>query len=78
MQAPEQERFNAIGHMKRQGLSPIDAIKAVRSQFSVGLGDAKRLVMSHPAWAVEAAATATLCDEIEVALHQLDQNPGRG
>jgi ribosomal protein L7/L12 len=75
MDALEKERFDAISQMKRQGLPPIDAIKAVRSKFSVGLGDAKQLVMSHPAWAEEAAAAATLHDEIEMALNHLDQNP---
>ncbi len=58
----DQSQAETIAAMKRQGLSIIEAIKATREIYSIGLGDAKQLVTLHPAWRTEALAAGPLHD----------------
>ena len=48
---------DAISVMKHHGVSTIEAIKAVREIYSIGLGPAKQLVTSHDAYS-DAVMTA--------------------
>lgn len=52
-----------IDLMNTRGMPIIDAIKVVRELFPLGLGDAKRLVATHPAYQEIAAASEPLHDE---------------
>jgi cyclic pyranopterin phosphate synthase len=51
--------------MHDDGVTIIDAIKAVRSLYRIDLGEAKRLVTSHPDWASETAAGDELHQVLE-------------
>lgn len=46
----------------------LDAIKVVRRVCGVSLGEAKRLVTSHPKWRAAAESAQTLHDEFEETL----------
>ena len=50
--------------MSRRGLSILEAIKAARSVFGIGLGSAKLLVSSHPSWSQTAEAAGPLHDAL--------------
>jgi ribosomal protein L7/L12 len=50
--------------MKEQGLNIIEAIKASRSLFGVGLGEAKLIVASHPSWSETALAARPFQDAV--------------
>lgn len=68
-----------IGEMKDRGLSIIEAIKAVREVFGVGLGEAKQLVANHPAYVEIARAADPLHEELiqvfEDAVRQENEAP---
>jgi len=51
-----------VADARNQGFSVIDTIKIVRQLYDIGLGEAKIIVTSHPAWAVEAQNMARLAD----------------
>jgi len=51
-----------VADASNQGFSVIDTIKIVRQLYDIGLGEAKIIVTSHPAWAVEAQNMARLAD----------------
>jgi ribosomal protein L7/L12 len=44
-------RDDVIASLHADGLSIIESIKAVRTLYGVGLGDAKQIVTAHPVWA---------------------------
>jgi len=43
-------REDIIARLHEDGLWIIEAIKAVRRLYGVGLGEAKQLVSTHPSW----------------------------
>jgi ribosomal protein L7/L12 len=50
--------------MKERGLTITEAIKASMQLFGIGLGDAKSLVSSHPAWNQTAEAAKPFQDDL--------------
>ncbi len=56
-----QSRF--IRTLHDQGLTIIESMKAVMTEFGVGLGEAKILVTSHEAWAGVVAEHGPLHEE---------------
>lgn len=44
-------RDDVIASLHADGLSIIESIKAVRTLYGVGLGDAKQIVIAHLVWA---------------------------
>ena len=57
-------RDEILNAMKTRDLTIIEAIKASMQLFGVGLGDAKAIVTSHPAWSPIARAAIPLHDAI--------------
>lgn len=53
-----------IDACRRRGLTITETIKAVRAEFGIGLGQAKRLVAAHPAYRDIHEAALPLHDEI--------------
>lgn len=39
-----------LTYLKDQNVSIIEAVKIVRSEYKINLGDAKQIVTAHPAW----------------------------
>jgi ribosomal protein L7/L12 len=52
-----------VAELRRDGLSIIDAIKAVRKACGVSLGEAKAIVTSNAAWADVAQESQSLREE---------------
>ena len=63
---------NFIYEQRLRDPSPIAAIKEVRERFQVGLGTAKHLVESHPAWFSIVDANRPLQEIAEQILTQAD------
>ena len=62
-------RLNAfLAELRRNGTSPIEAIKIVREKQRISLGEAKRIVFNSPAWSDAREEQAKLIDEIFAAL----------
>lgn len=61
-----------MGALRRAGCTPIQALKALRSHYKIGLGDANRLLLSHPAWADAAREHDHWTDAMEEAFTTLD------
>ncbi len=59
--------------MGEQGLTIMEAIKASMQRFGIGLGEAKSLVTSHPAWKQTADASRPFQDELIKALKDLGE-----
>ena len=58
-----------------QGSNAIDAIKAVRQRFQVGLGIAKGLVECHPAWFSIVEANRPFQELAEQVFAEKDSTP---
>jgi hypothetical protein len=50
--------------LKEHGLTIVEAIKASRSLFGIGLGEAKSIVTSHPSWSETAQAARPFQDAL--------------
>ncbi len=57
-------REEVVAAMKDRGLTIAQAIKASMHLFGVGLGDAKRLVASHPSWSETAQAAGPFQEDL--------------
>lgn len=58
----------ALIDLRLAGVSPIEAIKAIRSVLKVDLGEAKKIFSSSPAWRAENEAADLLHTQIFTAL----------
>lgn len=65
-----------VAAMKDRGLTIAQAIKASMHLFGVGLGDAKGLVASHPAWSETAQAARPFQDEL-IQAFRAAEDPGK-
>ncbi len=54
-----------IAGRKAEGLSIMEAIKAVMTTYGVSLAAAKKMVSEHPAWSLTVAAAGPLHDELD-------------
>jgi hypothetical protein len=52
-----------LASLREEGLSPVKAIKAIREEYMVSLGEAKRRLALSPSWATIIAANATLQEQ---------------
>ena len=64
---------DAIAEMRRADMPILEAIKAVRELFQVGLGAAKQLVGNHPAYNQIAMASDTLHEQL---MHTIQKEDG--
>jgi ribosomal protein L7/L12 len=55
---------DTLSNLKASGMTIAEAIKASTQLFSMGLGEAKTLVSSDPAWMPVAEAAAPLQEEL--------------
>jgi ribosomal protein L7/L12 len=53
-----------LEELRRIGVTPVEAIKAIREAKRVSLGDAKQIFSLSPAWAVEGRPGDLLHDEV--------------
>ena len=61
-----------LSALKEDGRSPVQAIKTIREEYAVSLGEAKRRLSLSPSWAKVAAANAVLQEEaISVATRKV-------
>lgn len=61
-----------LEELRRMGITPVEAIKAIREAQCVSLGDAKKIFSLSPAWAAEVRAADLLHDEV-LRLHAQGQ-----
>lgn len=64
LQRDGRSREEILAAMKDRGLTIAQAIKASMHLFDLGLGDAKRLVASHPSWAETAQAAGPFQEDL--------------
>jgi hypothetical protein len=60
----------ALAHLKVEGATPIEAIKAIAQVQAVSAGEAKRLFSQSPAWAKEVAAGDALHRQVIALLEK--------
>ena len=53
-----------LEELRRMGITPVEAIKAIREAQCVSLGDAKQIFSLSPAWAAAVRAADLLHDEV--------------
>lgn len=53
-----------LEELRRMGVTPVEAIKAIREAKCVSLGYAKQIFSLSPAWATEVRAADLLQDEV--------------
>ena len=61
---------NALRRLRRDGFSPIDAVKITRAVLGVDLDEAKRIVHTSDAWADARAGFDELQDAAEEATNR--------
>ena len=54
--------------LRQDGKSPVQAIKTIREEYAVSLGEAKRRLSLSPSWAQVAAANAVLQEQAVAAV----------
>lgn len=64
-----------IRHAHDEGFSILDCMTIVKQVYGVGLGEAKRLVTSHPSWRVETEKMDTFSQGLADALEREPQVP---
>ena len=64
LQQRGKSRGEILAAMKERGFTIAEAIKTSMRLFGIGLGDAKLIVTSDPAWAPTAQAAAPFHDEL--------------
>lgn len=67
------EAINKAIKLRKEGLSPISIIKALREEFGIGLNDAKRIYnysISEEERKAQEKFIDELCSELEKAVHE--------
>ena len=59
--------------LRREGISKLDSVKAVRAICQVSLSDAKKMVFQSSVWQDTAEATEMLHDEVVAALETTEK-----
>ncbi len=63
-----------LAELKQSGAHAVAAIKAIREEFQLSLGEAKLQFAQSPTWAPEQAAAEQLHQQIVDASHAEDAN----
>jgi len=60
----------SLSELRSHGVTPIEAIKAIREVQEVDLGEAKRIFSGSPAWRVENEAADRMHEELLAELRK--------